>query len=43
MLMPDMIGKSHDRFVEDFINNSDYKYQSKDRPVICRNKSGYLF
>ncbi|CAD8108800.1 unnamed protein product [Paramecium sonneborni] len=43
ILMPDMIGKSHDRFVEDFINNSDYKYVSKDRQVICKNKSGYLF
>lgn len=41
--MPDMIGKSHDRFVEDFINNTDYKYVSKDRQVICRNKAGYLF
>lgn len=43
MLMPEIIGKQHDRFIEEFLNNSDYKYQSKDRSIICKGKHGYLF
>lgn len=42
MLMPPIISKHHDSFIENFLNNLETKNKISERLVMAKNKMNYL-
>jgi len=42
-IMPPLYAKYHDKFLDNYLNNKESKYFSRDRLLFGKNKSGFIF